>query len=132
MPKLARGKIGISRNAAFQYRVEQEGLRKRYAEQLAIIKLCPLEGTLWHLHVGEVALLQRAVDKRRTGKGTAGEAAADEAAGAERQPRVFAAFQREVFKENILDVLLLLARAKKQRLDVITGRKVAPNTGLLW
>ena len=131
MPELARRKICISRNAAFERRIEQEGLRKRNAQQFTVGNLRSLKCTLLHLHIGDVALFQRAVDERSAGKRAAGEAAADKAAGAECQSGVVAAFEHEIFKENVFDILLFLTRVKKQRLDIIAWRQVAPDGAFL-
>lgn len=122
MPKFACGKICVTRDAALQHRVEQKGFCKRDAEQFAVGKLRSLKCAFGHLHVGEVALFQRAVDERRAGKRAAGETAADKTAVSKRQPRVFATFQRKVFKENIFDILFFLAGDGKQSLNIVTRR----------
>lgn len=120
MPDLAAGEVCISRNAVRDFRVEQKGFRQRQTEQLAVGKLCALHGALLHLHVGEIALCERAIDERRARKRAAGELAADKAAVSKCQPRIRAAFEREVFKEGKLDVRLVITGRGKQGLDVVT------------
>ena len=120
MPDLAAGEVCISRNAVRDLRVEQKGFRQRQTKQFAVGKLCALHGALLHLHVGEIALRERAIDERRARKRTARELAAHEAAAAERQPRIRTAFEREVFKEGKLDVRLVITGRGKQGLDVVT------------
>ena len=64
-------------------------------------------------------MLQHTVDESRAFQRAAGDMAPDKAALPEGQSGIGAALQREVFKHDALDVLLLFAGGEEERFDVI-------------